>query len=61
MGGKGVRAVAWEFCDPRTWGEQREICLHGWSLVMLEQWEKGIVVGIRCCSYPLRELQGSSD
>lgn len=36
VGGKGVRKFC-EFCDPRTWGGQREICLHGWSLVMLEQ------------------------
>lgn len=41
MGGKGFRAAAWESFDQRTLEGQREICLHGWSVVMLEQLGKG--------------------
>lgn len=37
VGGKGVRAAAWESFDQRTWEGQREIYLHGWAVVMLEQ------------------------
>lgn len=50
-GGKGVRAAAWGSSDQRTWEGQRESCLHGWIVVMLEWVEKGKVIGIRCCSF----------
>lgn len=38
--GKGVRAAACESFEQRTWEGQREICLNGWCVLMLEQVEK---------------------